>query len=133
MKNKRLLVGVAVVTFGAILWFGSGLLYQGRFSLTPFSFNFNEEESYESYNEEEDVGPEINLSPSSTLNSGLDSDKDGLSNGREAILGTDASDTDTDDGGICDGHEVLYHDTDPLDSSDDATPVHEDYIDDWTC
>ena len=48
-----------------------------------------------------------------------DSDDDGLTDGEEAILGTDPFDADTDDDGLTDGEEVEVHGTDPLDPDTD--------------
>ncbi|MGH2445417.1 MAG: hypothetical protein ACRDGD_05185 [Candidatus Limnocylindria bacterium] len=48
-----------------------------------------------------------------------DSDDDGLTDGEEAILGTDPFDPDTDDDGLTDGEEVEVHGTDPLDPDTD--------------
>jgi len=48
-----------------------------------------------------------------------DSDDDGLTDGEEAILGTDPFDSDTDDDGLTDGEEVEVYGTDPLDPDTD--------------
>ncbi len=48
-----------------------------------------------------------------------DSDDDGLTDGEEAILGTDPLDADTDDDGLTDGQEVEVYGTDPLDADTD--------------
>ncbi len=45
---------------------------------------------------------------------GDDPDKDGLTNAKEAILGTDPYDADTDDDGLLDGEEVNIYKTNPL-------------------
>jgi len=52
----------------------------------------------------------------------LDTDGDGLTDGREREIGTDPEDPDTDDDGLTDGEEVLEYGTDPLnpDSDDDG-------------
>jgi serine/threonine protein kinase len=42
-----------------------------------------------------------------------DSDRDGLSNEQEAVIGTDPNNPDTDADGLGDGDEVLVHSTDP--------------------
>lgn len=49
----------------------------------------------------------------------LDSDDDGLTDGEEAVLGTDPNDADSDDDGLTDGDEVNVYDTDPLDPDTD--------------
>ena len=56
-------------------------------------------------------------------NAPIDSDGDGLVDSREAELGTDALDTDTDDDGLNDFVEVDTHGTDPLkpDTDDDES------------
>jgi len=48
-----------------------------------------------------------------------DSDKDGLTDEEEAVLGTDPLDPDSDDDGLLDGEEVNTFDTDPLDPDTD--------------
>ncbi len=56
--------------------------------------------------------------------SGEDNDQDGLSNGREAELGTSPCDPDTDDGGERDGSEVLSKNPrNPLNPRDDRVRV----------
>jgi len=59
---------------------------------------------------------------SGQLAAAVDSDKDGLSDDREAKLGTDPQNPDTDSDGLLDGPEVDYYGTDPLkaDSDDDG-------------
>jgi hypothetical protein len=47
-----------------------------------------------------------------------DSDADGLTDGQEAVLGTDPNDADTDDDGLDDGDEIAIG-TDPLDADSD--------------
>ena len=49
----------------------------------------------------------------------LDSDGDGLVDSREAEIGTDPYDPDTDKDGLSDGEEVLTHNTDPLNPDSD--------------
>lgn len=48
----------------------------------------------------------------------LDSDGDGLSDEKEAMLGTDPNKVDTDGDGLSDGDEVLVYDTNPLEFTD---------------
>ncbi len=49
----------------------------------------------------------------------IDSDGDGLTDSREAEIGTDPYDPDTDKDGLSDGEEVLQHNTDPLNPDSD--------------
>lgn len=53
----------------------------------------------------------------------VDSDGDGLSDAREADLGTDPNDTDSDDDGINDGQEVDVYHTDPLKKDTDGDGI----------
>lgn len=53
------------------------------------------------------------------LNTGPDTDRDGLSDSYEAVLKTDPNNPDTDAGGLSDGTEQLVHKLDPLNPADD--------------
>lgn len=57
-----------------------------------------------------------------------DDDEDGLTNSREAELGTDPDNPDTDDDGLLDGEEINQYGTDPLepDSDNDGLPDGEE-------
>jgi hypothetical protein len=55
------------------------------------------------------------LTPSPTAAATFDTDGDGLNNTREAQLGTDPNNPDTDGDGISDGDQVFIFGTDPLD------------------
>jgi regulation of enolase protein 1 (concanavalin A-like superfamily) len=57
----------------------------------------------------------------------LDDDNDGLSNGEEAVLGTDSTDADTDDDGLTDGDEVSSYGSDPLLEDSDADGMPDSY------
>ncbi len=55
-----------------------------------------------------------------SFDSAVDSDGDGLTDWREAGLGTDPFDSDSDDDGLSDGEEVGTYGTDPLDADSDG-------------
>ena len=55
----------------------------------------------------------------------LDTDKDGLPDYYEEILGTDKNNTDTDSDGLSDGYEVFYLGTDPLKADSDDNGVND--------
>jgi len=57
---------------------------------------------------------------SNAVDFALDSDRDGLSDAEEAVLGTDPNDPDSDDDGLPDGEEVHVRGTDPLNSDTDG-------------
>lgn len=72
------------------------------------------------------------IPPNLKVSGGIqDSDGDGLSDSREADIGTDPYDPDTDKDGLSDGEEVLDYGTDPLnpdtdwDQLKDGPEVHE--------
>ncbi|GAA1451858.1 hypothetical protein GCM10009641_86960 [Mycobacterium cookii] len=52
-----------------------------------------------------------------------DTDGDGLSDGQEAMLGTDPNNHDTDDDGLSDGAETNVHGTDPRDRDTDGDRI----------
>ncbi len=69
------------------------------------------------YRPNAEVPPEFRVS--GTPNN-LDTDGDGLTDGREREIGTDPNDPDTDDDGLTDGEEVLKYMTDPLNPDTDG-------------
>lgn len=63
---------------------------------------------------------EVPVEPTAVPDDGTDSDGDGLSDVREAELGTNPAVADTDDDGMSDGNEVNVYFTDPLNSDTDG-------------
>ncbi len=63
---------------------------------------------------------EVPATPEPTADTSPDTDGDGLSDAREAELGTDPENPDTDDDGLSDGDEVNTHRTDPLNPDTDG-------------
>ncbi len=68
----------------------------------------------------EPATPEPEPEPTAVPEDPTDTDGDGLTDVREAELGTDPNNPDTDDDGISDGDEVYVHMTDPLNSDTDG-------------
>lgn len=62
----------------------------------------------------------VPATPEPTADTSPDSDGDGLSDNREAELGTDPANPDTDDDGLSDGDEVTVYMTNPLELDTDA-------------
>ncbi|QTD51194.1 PKD domain-containing protein [Sulfidibacter corallicola] len=56
-----------------------------------------------------------------------DGDNDGLTDGEEALAGTDPDDPDSDDDGLTDGEEVLVHGTNPLSADTDGDTMPDAY------
>lgn len=76
-----------------------------------------------------DGGRGVSINPAfaqaTIIDDDVDSDRDGLSDAREAILGTEANDADSDNDDLRDGLEVALG-TDPLDSNDPADSMDSD-------
>lgn len=63
--------------------------------------------------------------PNEDIDYELDTDKDGLPDYYEDILGTDKNKEDTDGDGLSDGYEVLYLGTDPLKKDTDGNGIND--------
>ena len=63
--------------------------------------------------------------PNEDIDYELDTDKDGLPDYYEEILGTDKNKEDTDGDGLSDGYEVLYLGTDPLKADTDGNGIND--------
>lgn len=127
MKNKKILLASLVFVFVVAMAFGSGLLYQGLFSFPTRDIDYDNDEEMEYYEESFYDDPILPTGQNS-----LDLDKDGLSNIREAMLGTEPRNADTDGGGTCDGYEVDGYGTNPTDGSDDIDELPDEAMENYT-
>ena len=77
------------------------------------------------YDEKDSSFPDGRLSTKNPM--AVDTDNDGLSDGKEIELGTDLLDNDTDNDGLTDGSEVHNHSSDPLDRDTDDDGLNDSY------
>ena len=77
------------------------------------------------YDENDSSFPDGRLSTKNSMT--VDTDNDGLSDGKEIELGTDLTVSDTDNDGLSDGSEVHNHSSDPLDNDTDRDGLTDGY------
>ena len=77
------------------------------------------------YDEKDSSFPDGRLSTKNPMT--VDTDNDGLSDGKEIELGTDLTVSDTDNDGLTDGSEVHNHSSDPLDNDTDDDYLNDSY------
>ena len=77
------------------------------------------------YDEKDSSFPDGRLSTKNSMT--VDTDNDGLSDGKEMELGIDFLDNDTDNDGLTDGSEVHNHSSDPLDRDTDGDGLNDSY------
>jgi len=107
---------------------GGTLTTDGSVVLYTPAIGFEGVESF-SYTIEDGNGGSATGSAVVTVTDDVDTDGDGLTDGEEALLGTDPEDADSDGDGLTDGEEVIGPDGNAL-SGDETDPLDADTDDD---
>ena len=103
--------------FGSAISFFTGEPTPTQFTFLPPTSEIDQDSIRATSEAEAATRAAEGVQPVGTSTPGLDAadnDNDGLSNGQEAVVGTNINDPDSDKDGLTDGAEVLTHATNPL-------------------